>query len=60
VTGTGRQVRVQPAWRRSLRDEGRPRRPRSVLDAVMVPSVALALVCLAAWFFLFAGSSLPT
>jgi hypothetical protein len=27
---------------------------------VMVASVALAVVCFAVWFFLFAGSSLPT
>jgi nitrogen fixation-related uncharacterized protein len=26
----------------------------------MVLSVALAVVCFAVWFFLFAGSSLPT
>jgi len=31
-----------------------------VLDVVMVCSVALAVVCFGVWFFLFAGSSLPT
>jgi hypothetical protein len=35
-------------------------RPRSVLDVVMVCSVSLAVVACAVWFFLFAGSSLPT
>jgi hypothetical protein len=31
-----------------------------VLDVVMVWSVAVALLCFAIWFFVFAGSSLPT
>ena len=60
VTGTASQTRVQAAWHRSMRGDRRPTRPRSVLDVVMVCSVALAVVCFAVWFFLFAGSSLPT
>lgn len=60
VTGTAAQTRVQAPWHRSLRGDRRPVRRRSVLDVVMVCSVALAVVCLAVWFFLFAGSSLPT
>jgi hypothetical protein len=31
-----------------------------VLDVVMVCSVAIAVLCFAVWFFVFAGSSLPT
>jgi hypothetical protein len=60
VTGTASQSRVQAPWHRSLRGDRRPARARSVLDVVMVASVALAVVCFAVWFFLFAGSSLPT
>jgi hypothetical protein len=60
VTGTRRHARVQSPWHRSLRGDRGSTRPRSVLDVVMVCSVALALVCFAVWFFLFAGSSLPT
>jgi hypothetical protein len=42
---------------RGERDSGRQ---STVLDVVMVWSVAFALLCLAVWFFVFAGSSLPT
>jgi hypothetical protein len=60
VAGTAQRGRVQSPWHRSLRGDRRPARGRSVLDVVMVASVALAVVCFAVWFFLFAGSSLPT
>jgi hypothetical protein len=60
VTGAAPQARMQSPWHRSLRGDRRPERRRSVLDVVMVASVALAVVCFAVWFFLFAGSSLPT
>src|SRR3954454_12868873 len=60
VTGTAPQARVQAPWHRSMRGERGSTRARSVLDVVMVCSVALAVVCFAVWFFLFAGSSLPT
>jgi hypothetical protein len=60
VTRTAPQVRAQAPWHRSLRGDRRPERARSVLDVVMVASVALAVVCFAVWFFLFAGPSLPT
>jgi hypothetical protein len=49
----------QASWMRSMRGERRPGRQRGVLDAVMIVSVALALVAFAIWFFAFAGSSLP-
>jgi hypothetical protein len=45
---------------KSLRAERDSGRRRTILDVVMVWSVALALVCFAIWFFVFAGSSLPT
>jgi hypothetical protein len=60
VTGTTPQVRVRMPWHRSMRGERDGAAPRTVLDVVMVASVALALFCFAVWFFLFAGSSLPT
>jgi hypothetical protein len=60
VTRAAPRARVQSPWHRSLRGDRRPARERSVLDVVMVASVALAVVCFAVWFFLFAGSSLPT
>ena len=60
VTGTALGTRVQAPWHRSMRGDRSSTRPRSVLDVVMVCSVALAVVCFAVWFFVFAGSSLPT
>jgi hypothetical protein len=60
VTRTQAQARVQAPWHRSLRGDRRPARAHSVLDVVMVASVALAVVAFVVWFFLFAGSSLPT
>jgi hypothetical protein len=60
VKGAVPRGRVQAPWHRSLRGDRTPARGPSVLDVVMVLSVALAVVCFAVWFFLFAGSSLPT
>jgi hypothetical protein len=60
VTGTTPTVRVVMPWRRSMRDDRNAGHPRTVLDVVMVCSVAVALVLFALWFFLFAGSSIPT
>jgi hypothetical protein len=60
MTNTTPHVRMRNPWLKSMRDERDSGRPRTVLDVVMVWSVALALLCFAIWFFLFAGSSLPT
>jgi hypothetical protein len=47
------------AWLRSMSDD-RTRRRGTVLDVVMAWSVGLALLAFAIWFFVFAGSSLPS
>jgi hypothetical protein len=60
VTGTTPEVRVRMPWMRSMRDERESGPPRTILDVVMVVSVGLALLCFGVWFFLFAGSSLPS
>jgi hypothetical protein len=60
VTGRSSKVRVTPPWRTSMRGERRSTRQATVLDVVMVVSVALALAAFAVWFFAFAGSSLPS
>ena len=60
VTGTTPTVRVVLPWHRSMRGERDAGHPRTVLDVVMVCSVAVALVLFVLWFFLFAGSSIPT
>jgi len=53
-------VRVRMPWHRSMRGEDDSRPPRSVLDVVMVISVAAAVFVFSIWFFFFAGSPLPT
>ena len=53
-------VRVRMPWHRSMRGDDDHRPPRSVLDVVMVISVAIAVVAMTIWFFFFAGSSLPS
>ncbi len=59
VSGLDEPVRIVPPWRRGLRGENEGRPPRTVLDVVMVISVAIGVVALTIWFFFFAGSSLP-
>jgi hypothetical protein len=60
ASGQTEIVRVRAPWHRSMRGEDDSRPPRSVLDVVMVISVSAAVLILGIWFFLFAGSSLPT
>ena len=60
VTGTTPTMRARSPWMKSMRGERDSGRERTVLDVVMVWSVALALLCFGVWFFAFAGSSLPS
>jgi hypothetical protein len=60
VTGTTTKVRAQLPWQRSMRGERGTTRQTTVLDVVMVVSVSLALLVFGFWFFVLAGSSLPT
>jgi hypothetical protein len=60
LTHTTTSRRMRTPWLKSMRGERESARPRTVLDVVMVWSMAVALVCFAIWFFVFAGSSLPT
>jgi hypothetical protein len=60
VNGKEEKVRVRMPWHRSMRGDDDSRHPRSVLDVVMVTSVGIATLAITLWFFLFAGSSLPT
>jgi hypothetical protein len=59
VTGQDAEVRVQLPWHKSLRDSSNTGRRTTVLDVVMIGSVAIALTAFGIWFFFFAGSSLP-
>jgi hypothetical protein len=61
ITGsTNLPQRYLPAWKKSLSDErGSPYGP-SVLEAVILTSVLLAGVAMAVWFFIAAGSPIPS
>jgi hypothetical protein len=59
LTGTTPKVDVRLPWLRSTTGERDVHYPATVLDVVMVISVAIVLFLLAVWFFLFAGSPLP-
>jgi hypothetical protein len=59
VSEGAREARRPAPWMRSMRGERESGRPTTVLDVVMLTSVATALVLLALWFFLLAGSSMP-
>lgn len=60
VTHTTPEVKVVLPWHRSMRGERDAGHPRTILDVVMVVSVSVAGLLFGIWFFLFAGSSLPT
>jgi hypothetical protein len=60
VTGTNRLVQNRPNWLKSMRDAGPVQNAVTVVEAVMMSSVMLAAVALVIWFFLLAGSPLPT
>jgi hypothetical protein len=60
---TGRRKlpnRYLPAWKRSLSDERETPHGMSVLEAVILASVLLAGLAMAVWFFIAAGSPLPS
>lgn len=54
LTGTTPHVYIHAPWNRSMRGERDAGHPRTILDVVMVVSVALALSCLGVWFLFFA------
>lgn len=59
VTHTTPEVKVRMPWHRSMRGDREEGHPRTILDVVMVSSVALALALFGLWFAIFAGSPLP-
>jgi hypothetical protein len=60
VTGKDHHVTVRMPWNQSMRDGRQPTRaPRTVLDVVMVISVASAGFVFLIWFFFFAHATLP-
>lgn len=59
VTGTNRLSPMRPSWLKSMRDSSPPVGSTTVIEAVLMGSVLLAVVVFVAWFFLLAGSPLP-
>jgi len=60
VTGTNRLSPMRPTWLKSMRDTGGVPGTTTVVEAVLMGSVLLACAVFAAWFFLLAGSPLPS
>jgi hypothetical protein len=59
VTGREEGERIPLPWMQSMRDERRSLRA-TALDIVLVASAVLAVVALVIWFFVAAGSPLPS
>jgi preprotein translocase subunit Sec61beta len=60
LTGTTTVEPIRPPWLKSLRDSEAPKGYPSVLETVIVASVILAILSMTAWFFILAGSPLPS
>lgn len=56
----GEDRRYRPAWTKSMRGERGSQHKWTVLDTVMLWSVLAAVLLSAIWFFVFAGSPLPS
>ena len=60
LTGTNRLAPMRPAWLKSMRDSSAPIGTTTVVEAVLMGSVLVAAAVFVAWFFLLAGSPLPS
>jgi hypothetical protein len=60
ITGTDRLAPMRPSWLKSMRESSAPAGTTTVVEAVLMGSVLLALAVFVAWFFLLAGSPLPS
>jgi hypothetical protein len=60
VTGSNRLVQSRPGWLKSMRDAAPLQSSVTVVEAVMISSVLLAALALMAWFFVLAGSPIPS
>ena len=59
ITGTNRLESIRPTWLKSMRDTAPMRSSVTVVEAVLMSSVMLAMLALTVWFFLLAGSPIP-
>jgi hypothetical protein len=59
ITGTNQLGPMRPSWLKSMRDTAPEPNPTTIVEAVLMGSVALAVVAMTIWFFVLAGSPLP-
>lgn len=59
ITGTNRLAPMRSAWLKSMRDSSPRAGSTTVVEAVLMGSVLLAVAAFTAWFFLLAGSPIP-
>ncbi|HET9152786.1 MAG TPA: hypothetical protein VFN85_01570 [Solirubrobacterales bacterium] len=59
ITGTNRLEPIRPTWLKSMRDAAPVRRSVTVVEAVMMASVMLAVLAFTVWYVLWAGSPIP-
>lgn len=60
ITGTNRLAPMRPTWLKSMRDTSPVVGTVTIVEAVLMSSVILAACALTIWFFLLAGSPLPS
>jgi hypothetical protein len=59
ITGTNRFEPIRPTWLKSMRDAAPVQRSVTVVEAVMMTSVMLAVLAFTVWYVLWAGSPIP-
>lgn len=59
ITGTNRLAPIRPNWLKSMRDAAPMQRSVTVVEAVMMASVMLAVLAFTVWYVLWAGSPIP-
>src|SRR4051812_8330383 len=59
ITGTNRLEPIRPTWLKSMRDATPVRNSVTVVEAVLMTSVMLAVLAFTVWYVLWAGSPIP-
>jgi hypothetical protein len=59
ITGTNRLEPIRPTWLKSMRDATPVRGSVTVVEAVLMTSVMMAILAFTLWYVLWAGSPIP-